>query len=341
MADFEHLIKQAIATKDIPGCALVATNRDGTFKYAKAFGATSMKEENAKPLALDTIMWVASFTKLMTSLCAMQLVERGLVTLDEPVYKYIPELENFNVLQGFEKDGGKPIESKHTKPITLRRLLTHTSGLTYDGTHPQALAWLKYHGRKSGASGKLLERFSAPLVFEPGDSWTYGPSLDYAGLLVERITGKALEEYMKQNLWEPLGIKDMTFFLSSRPDLNARMADMSTRGETGKVRYTGWKARYSDGEGNEVQDCMGGQGVFTSAEEYVKILHGLLTSDANERILKKASLEEFFRPQLGKGSAAALNAVLQDDMVSLRSRLGILGRHIWGRYRGCVLLTRC
>lgn len=315
MADFEHLIKQAIATDEIPGCALVATNRNGKFTYAKAFGATSMKPENAKPFALDTTMWVASCTKLMTSLCAMQLVERGLITLDEPVYKHIPELEKFTVLKGLEEETGKPIEEKHTKPITLRLLLTHSSGLTYDLTHPKALAWLKYHGREPGTSGKLLERFDTPLVFEPGESWMYGPGLDYAGLLVERLTGKTLEEYMKENLWKPLGIKGMTFFLSSRPDLNVRMADMSMRDETGKVRHTEWKARYVDGEEKEVQDCMGGQGVFTSAGEYLKILNAVLTCDENEKILKKATLEEFFRPQLGEGSAASLNAVLQDDMV--------------------------
>ncbi|KAH7345876.1 beta-lactamase/transpeptidase-like protein [Pyrenochaeta sp. MPI-SDFR-AT-0127] len=315
MADFETQISNAIATKDIPGCVLVASNRDGGFRYAKSFGKTSMKEENAKPLQLDTVMWVASCTKLMTSLCAMQLVERGLVNLDEPVYKHIPELESFPVLKGFEEDG-KPIEEKHTKPITLRLLLTHSSGLTYDATHPKALAWLSYHNRKPGTSGKLLERFDTPLMFEPGESWMYGPSIDYAGLLVERVTGLTLEAYMKKNLWEPLGIRDITFFPSSRPDMKARMADMSVRDGTGKVRYTSAKMTYQDGNGKEVEDCMGGQGTFTTAEEYLKVIHALLTCDENEKILTKSSLEEFFKPQLGKGSSATLNAVLQDDMVN-------------------------
>jgi CubicO group peptidase (beta-lactamase class C family) len=274
-----------------------------------------MKEESAKPLALDTVMWVASCTKVMTSICAIQLVERGLVSLDEPVYKHIPELEKFNVLKGFEEDTGKPIEEKHTIPMTLRHLLTHSSGLTYDGLHPKNMAWLAYHKREPSTAGKLLERFDSPLLFEPGESWMYGPGIDYAGLLVERVTGKTLEEYMKANLWEPLGIKDMTFFLSSRPDMQARMADMSMRTEEGKVRYTGARMPYHDGERNEVADCMGGQGCFTSAEEYLKVLHGLLTTDENEKILKKESLEMFFSPQLGEGSKAALNTVLQDDMV--------------------------
>jgi CubicO group peptidase (beta-lactamase class C family) len=274
-----------------------------------------MKEGSAKPYDLNTIMWVASCTKLMTSISAMQLVERGLVTLDEPIYKHIPELEKLKVLTGFDESTGAPIEEKQNVTMTLRHLLTHASGLSYDGMHPKLLAWLAYHKQKPNQSGKLLERFTAPLVAQPGESWAYGPSIDYAGLLVERLSGKSLEDYMKENLWEPLGIKDMTFFLSKRPDMKARQADMSIRNEEGKVRFTEGGLPYVDGDGNEVQDCMGGQGCFTSAEEYVKVLQAILTTDENEKVLKKASVEEFFKPQLGKGSSGMLNMVLQDDMV--------------------------
>ncbi|CAO2649644.1 Nn.00g070290.m01.CDS01 [Neocucurbitaria sp. VM-36] len=317
MADFEHLISRDVAAQEIPGCALISTNRSGTFTYAKAFGTTSMKPSNAKPLALNTIMWVASCTKLMTSLCAMQLVEQGLITLDDAVYKHIPELKNFPILKGFEEKTGKPIEQKHKNPITLRLLLTHASGLTYDATHPKSLAWLHYHNRPPATSGKLLERFNTPLMFEPGEGWCYGPGIDYAGLLIERVTGTSLEEYMKKKLWGPLGIRDITFFPSFlRPDLKERLADMSVREESGKVRFTGARMTYRDGEGREVGECMGGQGSFTSAEEYVKVLKAVLTCDEDEKILKRESLEEFFRPQLGQGSKAALNEVLQDDMTN-------------------------
>lgn len=316
MADFETAIKDAIAIQEIPGCALVSTNSDGTFNYAKAFGSTSMKEGNTKPFDLKTVMWVASCTKLMTSICAMQLVEQGLVTLDEPVYKHIPELESFTVITSIEEGTGKPIEEKHTKSMTLRHLLTHSSGFSYDAIHPKLMAWLAYNKRTSSGSGKLLERFKHPLVAEPGESWAYGPSIDYAGLLVERISGKTLEEYMKANLWEPLGIKDTTFFLSTRPDMKERQADMSFRGEDGKVRFTEAPLPYTDSEGGEVKDCMGGQGTFTTAEEYLKVLRAVLTTGADEKILKKSTVEEFFKPQLGEGSKAMLNMVLQDDFAN-------------------------
>ncbi|KAG9195851.1 hypothetical protein G6011_00972 [Alternaria panax] len=235
MADFETAIQDAVAVQEIPGCALAATSRDESFTYNKAFGRTSMDISRAKPFDLDTMMWVASCTKLMTSICAMQLVESGKITLDEPVYRVVPELENFKVLTGFT-DEGAPIEEKHKAPITLRNLLTHSSGLVYEAMgHPLATAYLKYHKKRPSSSGKLLERFNFPLMFEPGSSWTYGPGIDYAGLVVERISGLTLEDYMKKNLWVPLGITDITFFPSTRPDLAARMADMSERTETGKA----------------------------------------------------------------------------------------------------------
>ncbi|KAH7087523.1 beta-lactamase/transpeptidase-like protein [Paraphoma chrysanthemicola] len=331
MADFEQLVKDAVTVQDIPGCALVSTNRDGSFRYAKAFGSTSMKEANAKPLGLDTVMWIASCTKLMTSISAIQLVERGLVGLDEPVYKHIPELESFKILSGFEESSGKPIIKENNTPITLRHLLTHTSGLAYDFTSPSIIKFHAFHGRKPSASGKLLERFSSPLIFEPGTSWAYGPGIDYAGLLVERVSGKTLEEYMKANLWEPLGIKDMTFHLSSRPDLQARFADMSARGPDGRVHYTDAHMAYHDSEGKPATDCMGGQGVFTSAEEYLKILHGLLTTEENGKILKKETVELFFKPNLGEGSKKGIEASLEDE--SWNNAMGGAPRSIkkdWG-----------
>jgi CubicO group peptidase (beta-lactamase class C family) len=262
-------------------------------------------------------MWIASCTKLMTSICAMQLVERGLLTLDEPVYKYIPELKDFPIITGLD-DAGKPIETPHTKPITLRLLLSHSSGLTYDIMHPLTIAWAKYHNFDSGKSGKLLERFSCPMVFEPGTSWIYGASIDYAGLLIERVTSKSLEEYMKENLWEPLGIKNMTFNLGRRPDLKAKQAELSKRDDTtGKMRSTDARHPYVDGNGDEVTDCMGGQGAFASPEEYIKVVHALLTADEGTGgILKPETIELFFTPQLSEGGVATINMILKDEVAN-------------------------
>lgn len=252
----------------------------------------------------------------MTSISALQLVERGLITLDEPIYKYIPELKDFPIIEGFKEDGS-PIEVPHKIPITLRTLLTHSSGLSYSVMHPKLVAWTQYHGKESNMSGKLLERFTHPMIFEPGTSWMYGSSIDFAGLLIERISGLSLEDFMKQNLWEPLGIKNMTFSLSRRPDLKAKMAEMSFRDEkTKKMRSNTDPLPYMNESGGDVEDCMGGQGVFTSAEEYMKVLHAMLTTDENEKILKKETTELFFTPQLSEGALEMMNMVLMDDIAN-------------------------
>ncbi|KAF2474095.1 beta-lactamase/transpeptidase-like protein [Lindgomyces ingoldianus] len=314
MEDLEQVIKKACEDLDIPGCVLQAVNRDGSFKYAKTFGKRSIQPGgDQSPLQLNSVMWIASCTKLMTSICAMQLVERGLLSLDGPIYDIIPELRDQPVLTGFD-DTGKPIEVPHKNPISLKLLLTHSSGLTYDSMHPLAAGWLKYHNLVPATDSKLLTRFGRlPLVFEPGTSWAYGPGIDYAGLLVERVSKMSLQDYMKKHLWEPLGVRNMTFFLASRPDLKAHMADMNKRDpESGKIVYTNERQPYQDGEKNEVEDCMGGQGVFSSAEEYIKILQGVLATDENEKILKKETVELLFTPYLSKGGSDTLNAFMQN-----------------------------
>ena len=156
------------------------------------------------------------------------------------------------------------------------------------------------------------------MVFEPGAAWIYGSSIDYAGLLIERVTSKSLEEYMKENLWEPLGIKNMTFNLGRRPDLKAKQAELSKRDDTtGKMRSTDARHPYVDGNGDEVTDCMGGQGAFASPEEYIKVVHALLTADEGTGgILKPETIELFFTPQLSEGGVATINMILKDEVAN-------------------------
>jgi CubicO group peptidase (beta-lactamase class C family) len=295
----------------------------GSFTYSKAFGAQSLEPptEQRKPLEKDAVMWMASCTKLMTSICAMQLVERGLVSLDEPVYTHIPELKEFKILKGFNEDGST-IEEPHKTPITLRRLLTHTSGLSYNEMSPALMQWLQTTGKDHTKESDLLPRFTAPLVFEPGTGWMYGSGLDFAGLLIERVTKKSLEAYMKENLWGPLGMEDVTFFLKQRPDMVEKQMGVTRRdAETGKTTYLATAPEYRELNGMEIRDCLGGQGSFANASTYIKVLHAVLTMDEDEKLLKKETAEEMFRPQLNEAGKAGLAALMQLDMV--RNAMGV------------------
>lgn len=143
----------------------------------------------------------------------------------------------------------------------------------------------------------------------------YGPSLDYAGLLIERVSGVTLEEYMKTHLWAQLGIKDMVFHISTRPDMKERLADIGYRTAEGKVSATPespQRLMHVTPEGDEVEGFFGGDGIFTSPEEYMKVLRGVLDMS----IIPPDYVDDFFSPQLDKVQADAMNDLLQIDQAN-------------------------
>ncbi len=212
--------------------------------------------------------------------------------------------------------------------ISLRRLLlTHSSGLAYDAVHPYLLKWRESRGEKPSPGLTVETRFLYPLVFEPGTSWNYGVGTDWAGKMVERVnSGMTLETYFEKYIWQPLGIKDMAFFVKGKHDLEARKAGMHIRKEPHE------KAMYFSGSApfDGVTDCMGGHGLNASAPEYLKVLHSLLTD--NEKLLKKESLVELFTSQLTEMSQKALMKLLEDEETNniLGAGLSIDSRKSWG-----------
>jgi CubicO group peptidase (beta-lactamase class C family) len=157
------------------------------------------------------------------------------------------------------------------------------------------------------SSGTILTRFTEPLLFEPGTSWQYGSSIDWAGLLVERLTNSNLEDYMREHIWNPLGIKDITFWPDKNPELKARMAGMTIRdpsvsdGKGTVLPYTGPNILAG------ITDPMGGQGAYASMPSYLKILSSILIDD--EKLLKKEISAMMFEPQLTRQSQEALQEV--------------------------------
>ncbi|KAA6412834.1 MAG: hypothetical protein FRX48_03827 [Lasallia pustulata] len=148
MANFEELMRNAVANKVVPGAVLVATNKAGTFNYGEAFGLGGLNPDS-KPLHLDSTYWVASCTKLMTTICALQCVEKGLFSLDssEDVKRLIPEMADAEILTGFDAaSDGAPITKSPGRKFTLRQMLTHSSGMGYDSFSPPLINWRKTRG---------------------------------------------------------------------------------------------------------------------------------------------------------------------------------------------------
>lgn len=228
-------------------------------------------------------------------------MERGLLELDAPISGKLPEFSAPSILSGFDGETGKPILRKTTKPITLRQLLTHTSGFAYAGMN-QALTL--YSGQVYGEPpGFKLDSpkygFELPLVFEPGESWEYGVSLEWAGRMVERVNGgRRLGEFMRDNIFDVLGMDLTTFRPWDQPKVLERMGGRTWRDpESGKIAEdkSGWFPFV------EPEEDYGGGGAYTCARDYVKLLMSLLLNDG--RLLKPATVDLFFTPQLKDSTA--------------------------------------
>lgn len=163
----EQTFESAWAAHDIPGIVLLATSRDGTIQYTGTFGNLSVADNNSGPITPDAPMWIASCTKLVTTIAALQCVERGLLTLDADVTPIIPELADIDILTGFDASG-KPTYIRAQNKITLRMLLTHSSGLAYDLFNPMIQKWRRSRGEPIGHGTTTLKRYLGPLLYEPG-----------------------------------------------------------------------------------------------------------------------------------------------------------------------------
>ncbi|RDL42417.1 uncharacterized protein BP5553_02396 [Venustampulla echinocandica] len=208
--DIETSFQAAIDAGKINGAVLCATDAEGRFAYDKALGERSLLSGEKRPQQLDDVLYLASATKLITAIAALQCVEDGLLTLAGDLSAIAPELAAKQVLTGFSDDGETPLLEPPARPITLEMLLTHSSGVSYDFLHPLVGRWREKFAPlpPDGARRPVEEAFSYPLAFQPGAGWMYGPGLDWAGRVVERVTGCTLGEHMQQRIFGPLGITD-------------------------------------------------------------------------------------------------------------------------------------
>lgn len=185
-------------------------------------------------------------------------------------------------------------------------LLSHTSGHEYDWFDPLLVKWRASRGEKPWSGSTVEERATLPLLFEPGTSFRYGMGSDWAGKLIERVTGKDLHAFMEEKIWRPLGVKDISFYPKKRADMAHRMATVSTLGEDGQ-------GPAADAPEFDVmlaaKECFGGGGAFASTTDYFKFLQAVLRRDT--RILADASWTELFKPQLNDECKTALNNYLK------------------------------
>lgn len=259
----DEALRRGVETKEVPGVVALAATDRGVF-YEGAFGSRALGEGPA--MSVDTVFRLASMTKAVTSVAAMQLVEQGKLDLDQPIGNVLPELAAPQVLEGFD-DAGAPRLRPAKRPITLRHLLTHTAGFGYEIWQPSLGRYLKATGTPSIFTGKLAS-LRLPLLFDPGERWDYGINLEWTGRAIEAVAGQPLAVYFRENIFAPLGMVDTDYAISAAQQ--ARLVKVHQRKPDGTLEPVAgadpaWREFWS-----------GGGGLYSTGRDYLAFLQMLL-----------------------------------------------------------------
>jgi CubicO group peptidase (beta-lactamase class C family) len=258
-----HLLNQAVHAQDVPGVVAMAAT-DQSVIYEGAFGTRALGTDEA--MTPDTVVWIASMTKPLTSAAAMQLVERGHLTLDTPAADVVPELARVHVLTGFDASGTPQLRAPK-RAMTLRHLLTHTAGFGLEIFD----ADIMQYQAATGTPGIITCEHAAlttPLLFDPGERWGYGINTEWVGKIVEAVSGQRLGDYLQQHLFAPLGMHSTSFKIT--PSQRARLASMHTRGPDGTLTVVPFEIP------QEPQFQNGGGGLYSTAPDYLRFAQMLL-----------------------------------------------------------------
>ena len=251
-----QILSQAVESKAMPGIVAAAATDKGTL-YEGAFGKRELGKQ--APMAPDTVVWIASMTKAITATAVMQLVERGKLGLERPASEVVPDLAKAKVLEGFDP-AGKPRLRAPKRPITLRHLLTHTAGFGYEIWNQGIIQYQTATGTP-GVTTCTNAALTTPLMFDPGERWEYGISIDWAGKMVEAVSGQRLDRYFQENIFGPLGMKDTSFKIS--PSQRARLASVHQRAEDGALAPIEFEIPQAP------EFFMGGGGLYGTARDYL------------------------------------------------------------------------
>jgi CubicO group peptidase (beta-lactamase class C family) len=285
-------LQQFVASNEIAGAvSLVATSN--SVLHLAAVGKSDL--ESGRQMKTDDIFWIASMSKPVTAVAVAMLVDDGKLSFDDPVEKYLPEFHDLSVAGG--RSAQPPVVVKAARPITVRDLLTHTSGLgEYRATDPH---WTL------AEMSKALAR--EPLRFQPGTRWSYSTAgLDTAGRVVEVAGGMPYSEFLQKRLFDPLGMKDTTFWIS--PAQKERYAQTYIwNAQAGKLRPTPIDYMYGGAVTDHERPPLGGAGLFSTAEDVAKFYQMMLNRGAwnGRRILKPETVAEMTRKQTGDLRARA------------------------------------
>ena len=298
--EIDAALRAMVRAGKIPGVVAMAAN-EASVVYQGAFGVRSMAA--AAPMSSDTIFRIASMVKLLTSVAALQLVERGKLKLDEPAGAIDPSLASPQILTGFDAQGVPQLRAAQ-KPLTLRNLLTHTSGFSYPLWDANVVRYLKF-----ARGNPLLPHM--PLMFEPGTRWAYGGGLDRVGRMVEIAGGQSLDRYFRENITGPLGMNDTGFSITEPQRM--REACLHVRNADGRLLPKPLE------KPTVPKVPSGGGSLYSSAPDYLSLLQALLNGGSlrGAGILRPETVALMSANQIGDIEAGKLrttNPGLSNDV---------------------------
>ncbi|WP_165768663.1 serine hydrolase domain-containing protein [Sandarakinorhabdus cyanobacteriorum] len=268
-----HALETSLAAGNIPGAVVTIGNSAGTLVEA----AVGSKGPGGPPLNQDDLFQIASMTKAIASVAAMQLVEQGRLAFDDDLAPLLPALANPQVLEGFDETG-KPVLRPAAGPITLRQLLTHTSGFGYEFMSAELTQWRLHNPANPGTLASLNQ----PLLADPGTAWIYGISTDWVGQAVEAVSGMRLGEWLARHVTGPLGMTETTFAFDD--GIKARLTPLHARTPDGGLMP--FPVHFGGGENAEYHGA--GGGLISTARDYLKFCRMILNGGTlnGARILK-------------------------------------------------------
>jgi methyl acetate hydrolase len=299
LARIDATLRAAVEAKEVPGVVAMATTDKGLI-YEGVFGTRDLGKGPA--MTRDTVFRIASMTKVVTCVAAMQLVEQGKLTLDGPVPDIDKALSAPQVLEGFDAAGAPRLRAAK-RPITLRHLLTHTAGFSYEIWDANTVRYVKATGMPSTPTGKIAA-LRLPLVFDPGERWEYGINIDWVGRLVESVSGKPLDVYFRDHVLAPLGMKDSGFVTS--PEQRARQASVHQRKADGSLDPQPLETPFTP------EFYAGGGGLYSTAPDYLIFLQTLLNEGSfnGVRILKPETVALMGQNHIGDIEAGILKTAM-------------------------------
>ena len=297
-AQIDQILREKSEAKEIPGVVAVAARGNETI-YQGAFGKRDLSKDDA--MTLDSVFWIASMTKAVTTAGAMQLVEQGKLDLDAAIGKLLPDLASPQVLEGFDAKG-EPKLRPAKGAITLRQLMTHTAGFCYNMWNGDMAVYLDKTGIPAITTCKN-DALKTPIMSDPGTRWEYGTNIDFVGKAIEATSGKRLDAYLRDHLFAPLGMNDTSFKISDA--MRKRLVGMHARGEDGSLSAIPFELE------QEPEFHMGGGGLYSTAGDYIKFCQMILNKGKGNgnQVLKAETVATMGQNHIGDLNMPKLTSV--------------------------------